>query len=137
MYVFVHGNFTNPIHALHAVEDCLHRGLTKDQIKIFVNAAGDAALNNDVAPVVEEPAEPPKRGPKKDEGPKFDPAAHLYWKKLKKDMPVTIVEADAIDSLNVSDEVKLTLKGSRTLLEKGNCLVIVEQPSQPLDKKFD
>ena len=136
MYVFVHGNFTDPIHAFHAVEDCLHRGLTKDQIKLFVTAEGDKALDNDVAPVVEEPAEPPKRG-KKDEGPKFDPNAHLYWKKLKTIMPVNIITADGIDALNESEQVKLALTGSRTLLEKGNLLVLVDQPSQLLDEKFD
>lgn len=139
MYVFVQGNFTDAAHALHGVEDCFHRGLSESDVKVFISAAGDAKLSSKEPPVVEEPAEEeaPKSKKKKDEGPVFDPAGYLYWAKLKKVANVTIVEPDGIDALNEPEEVKLALHGSTTLLAAGNALVIVNQPSQPLDEKFD
>lgn len=136
MYVFVQSNFTDAAHALHEVEDCLARGLTTNDFKVFVSPEGDAKLSATEPPVVEEPEEAPK-GKKKDEGPKFDPAGYLYWAKLKKEVPVQIIDPAAIDSLDEIKEVKLALHGSRTLLDQGHCLIVVNQPSQPLDEKFD
>ena len=74
---------------------------------------------------------------KKDEGPKFDPAGYLYWAKLKKEVAVNIIDPAAIDSLDQPEEVKLVLHGSRTLLDQGHMLLVVIQPSQPIDEKFD
>ena len=42
----------------------------------------------------------------------------------------------AIDSLNEPEEVKLVLHGSRTILEAGNCLIVVNQPCADIDEKF-
>lgn len=136
MYVFVQSNFTDAPHALHEVEDCLARGLTTNDIKIFISPEGDAKMSAKEPPVVEEPEEAPK-GKKKDDGPKFDPAGYLYWAKLKKEVPVNIIDPAAIDSLDQPEEVKLTLHGSRTLLNQGHMLLVVIQPSQPIDEKFD
>lgn len=136
MYVFVQSNFTDAPHALHEVEDCLARGLTTNDFKVFISAEGDAKMSAKEPPVVEEPEEAPK-GKKKDEGPKFDPAGYLYWAKLKKEVPVSIIDPAAIDSLDQPEEVKLTLHSSRTLLEQGHMLLVVIQPSQPIDEKFD
>lgn len=136
MYVFVQSNFTDAPHALHEVEDCLARGLTKDDFKVFISPEGDAKMSAKEPPVVEEPEEAPK-GKKKDEGPKFDPAGYLYWAKLKKEVPVNIIDPAAIDSLDQPEEVKLVLHGSRTLLDAGHMLIVVIQPSQPIDEKFD
>ncbi len=136
MYVFVQSNFTDAPHALHEVEDCLARGLTTNDIKIFISPEGDAKMSAKEPPVVEEPEEAPK-GKKKDDGPKFDPAGYLYWAKLKKEVPVNIIDPAAIDSLDQPEEVKLTLHGSRTLLDQGHMLLVVIQPSQPIDEKFD
>ena len=55
MYVFVQSNFTDPIHALHEVEDCLKRGLTTNDFKVFITAEGDAKMSAKEPPVVEEP----------------------------------------------------------------------------------
>ena len=60
MYVFVQSNFTDPIHALHEVEDCLKRGLTTNDFKVFITAEGDAKMSAKEPPVVEEPEEAPK-----------------------------------------------------------------------------
>ena len=136
MYVFVQSNFTDAPHALHEVEDCLARGLTTNDIQIFISPEGDAKMSAKEPPVVEEPEEAPK-GKKKDDGPKFDPAGYLYWAKLKKEVPVNIIDPAAIDSLDQPEEVKLTLHGSRTLLDQGHMLLVVIQPSQPIDEKFD
>lgn len=136
MYVFVQSNFTDAPHALHEVEDCLARGLTTNDIKIFISPEGDAKMSAKEPPVVEEPEEAPK-GKKKDDGPKFDPAGYLYWAKLKKEVPVNIIDPAAIGSLDQPEEVKLTLHGSRTLLDQGHMLLVVIQPSQPIDEKFD
>ena len=136
MYVFVQSNFTDPIHALHEVEDCLKRGLTTNDFKVFITAEGDAKMSAKESPVVEEPEEAPK-GKKKDEGPKFDPAGYLYWAKLKKECTVEIIDPAAIDSLNEIEEVKLVLHGSRTILEEGHALIVVNQPSADIDEKFD
>lgn len=136
MYVFVQSNFTDAPHALHEVEDCLARGLTVNDFKVFISPEGDAKMSAKEPPVVEEPEEAPK-GKKKDEGPKFDPAGYLYWAKLKKEVPVNIIDPAAIDSLDQPEEVKLTLRGSRTLLDQGHMLLVVIQPSQPIDEKFD
>ncbi len=136
MYVFVQSNFTDAPHALHEVEDCLARGLTTNDFKVFISPEGDAKMSAKEPPVVEEPEEAPK-GKKKDDGPKFDPAGYLYWAKLKKEVPVNIIDPSAIDSLDQPEEVKLALHGSRTLLDQGHMLIVVIQPSQPLDEKFD
>ncbi|MEE0510522.1 MAG: hypothetical protein UDG94_04745 [Peptococcaceae bacterium] len=136
MYVFVQSNFTDAPHALHEVEDCLARGLTTNDFKVFISPEGDAKMSAKEPPVVEEPEEAPK-GKKKDEGPKFDPAGYLYWAKLKKEVPVNIIDPSAIDNLDQPEEVKLALHGSRTLLDQGHMLIVVIQPSQPLDEKFD
>ena len=86
MYVFVQSNFTDAPHALHEVEDCLARGLTKDDFKVFISPEGDAKMSAKEPPVVEEPEEEASKSKKKkDEGPKFDPAGYLYWAKLKKE----------------------------------------------------
>ena len=45
MYVFVQSNFTDAPHALHEVEDCLARGLTKDDFKVFISPEGDAKMS--------------------------------------------------------------------------------------------
>lgn len=138
MYVFVQSNFTNAPLALHEVEDCFARGLTKNDFMVFITAEGDAKMSAKEPPVTEEPEEEAaKSKKKKDEGPKFDPAGYLYWAKLKKEVDVQIIDPAAINSLSVPDEVKLTLKGSRTLLEQGHMLIVVIQPSQPIDEKFD
>ena len=136
MYVFVQSNFTDAPHALHEVEDCLARGLTTNDFKVFISPEGDAKMSAKEPPVVEEPEEAPK-GKKKDEGPKFDPAGYLYWAKLKKEVPVNIIDPSAIDHLDQPEEVKLALHGSRTLLDQGHMLIVVIQPSQPIDEKFD
>ena len=136
MYVFVQSNFTDAPHALHEVEDCLARGLTTNDFKVFISPEGDAKMSAKEPPVVEEPEEAPK-GKKKDEGPKFDPADYLYWAKLKKEVPVNIIDPSAIDNLDQPEEVKLALHGSRTLLDQGHMLIVVIQPSQPIDEKFD
>lgn len=136
MYVFVQSNFTDAPHALHEVEDCLARGLTTNDFKVFISPEGDAKMSAKEPPVVEEPEEAPK-GKKKDEGPKFDPAGYLYWAKLKKEVPVNIIDPSAIDNLDQPEEVKLALHGSRTLLDQGHMLLVVIQPSQPIDEKFD
>lgn len=136
MYVFVQSNFTDAPHALHEVEDCLARGLTTNDFKVFISPEGDAKMSTKEPPVVEEPEEAPK-GKKKDEGPKFDPAGYLYWAKLKKEVPVNIIDPSAIDNLDQPEEVKLALHGSRTLLDQGHMLIVVIQPSQPIDEKFD
>lgn len=136
MYVFVQSNFTDAPHALHEVEDCLARGLTTNNFKVFISPEGDAKMSAKEPPVVEEPEEAPK-GKKKDEGPKFDPAGYLYWAKLKKEVPVNIIDPSAIDNLDQPEEVKLALHGSRTLLDQGHMLIVVIQPSQPIDEKFD
>ncbi|MEE0547112.1 MAG: hypothetical protein UC390_05205 [Peptococcaceae bacterium] len=136
MYVFVQSNFTDAPHALHEVEDCLARGLTTNDFKVFISPEGDAKMSAKEPPVVEEPEEAPK-GKKKDEGPKFDPAGYLYWAKLKKEVPVNIIDPSAIDNLDQPEEVKLALHGSRTLLDQGHMLIVVIQPSQPIDEKFD
>ena len=136
MYVFVQSNFTDAPHALHEVEDCLARGLTTNDFKVFISPEGDAKMSAKEPPVVEEPEEAPK-GKKKDEGPKFDPAGYLYWAKLKKEVPVNIIAPSAIDNLDQPEEVKLALHGSRTLLDQGHMLIVVIQPSQPIDEKFD
>ena len=135
MYVFVQSNFTDAPHALHEVEDCLARGLTTNDFKVFISPEGDAKMSAKEPPVVEEPEEAPK-GKKKDEGPKFDPAGYLYWAKLKKEVPVNIIDPSAIDNLDQPEEVKLALHGSRTLLDQGHMLIVVIQPSQPIDEKF-
>lgn len=138
MYVFVQSNFTDARLALHEAEDCVARGLTKNDFMLFITAEGDAKMSAKEPPVVEEPEEEaPKSKKKKDEGPKFDPAGYLYWAKLKKEFDVQIIDPAAINSLSVPEEVKLTLKGSRTLLDQGHMLIVILQPSQPLDKKFD
>ena len=136
MYVFVQSNFTDAPHALHEVEDCLARGLTTNDFKVFISPEGDAKMSAKEPPVVEEPEEASK-GKKKDEGPKFDPAGYLYWAKLKKEVPVNIIDPSAIDNLDQPEEVKLALHGSRTLLDQGHMLIVVIQPSQPIDEKFD
>ena len=136
MYVFVQSNFTDAPHALHEVEDCLARGLTTNDFKVFISPEGDAKMSAKEPPVVEEPEEAPK-GKKKDEGPKFDPAGYLYWAKLKKEVPVNIIDPSAIDNLDQPEEVKLALHGSRTLLDQGQMMIVVIQPSQPIDEKFD
>ena len=136
MYVFVQSNFTDAPHALHEVEDCLARGLTTNDFKVFISPEGDAKMSAKEPPVVEEPEEAPK-GKKKDEGPKFDPAGYLYWAKLKKEVPVNIIDPSAIDNLDQPEEVKLALHGSRTLLDQGHMLIVVIQPSQPSDEKLD
>ena len=136
MYVFVQSNFTDAPHALHEVEDCLARGLTTNDFKVFISPEGDAKMSAKEPPVVEEPEEAPK-GKKKDEGPKFDPAGYLYWAKLKKEVPVNIIDPSAIDNLDQPEEVKLALHGSRTLLDQGHMLIVVIQPSHPIDEKFD
>lgn len=133
MYVFVQSNFTDAPHALHEVEDCLARGLTTNDFKVFISPEGDAKMSAKEPPVVEEAP----KGKKKDEGPKFDPASYLYWAKLKKEVPVNIIDPSAIDNLDQPEEVKLALHGSRTLLDQGHMLIVVIQPSQPIDEKFD
>ena len=138
MYVFVQSNFTDALHALHEVEDCLARGLTTNDFKIFISPEGDAKMSAKEPPVSEAPAEEaPKSKKKKDDGPKFDPNGYLYWAKLKKDFTVNIIDPAAIDSLNEPEEVKLALHGSRTLLDQGHMLIVVIQPFQPVDEKFD
>ena len=73
MYVFVQGNFTDARHALDGIEDCIRRGATKDTLKVYVTAEGDAKFQSKEPPVVEEPVEEaPKKGKKKDEGPVFE-----------------------------------------------------------------
>ena len=129
MYVFVQSNFTDAPHALHEVEDCLARGLTKDDFKVFISPEGDAKMSAKEPPVVEEPEEEASKSKKKkDEGPKFDPAGYLYWAKLKKEVAVNIIDPAAIDSLDQPEEVKLVLHGSRTLLDQGHMLLVVIQP---------
>ena len=138
MYLFVQSNFPDAPHALHEVEDCLARGLTKDDFKVFISPEGDAKMSAKEPPVVEEPEEEASKSKKKkDEGPKFDPAGYLYWAKLKKEVAVNIIDPAAIDSLDQPEEVKLVLHGSRTLLDQGHMLLVVIQPSQPIDEKFD
>ena len=52
-------------------------------------------------------------------------------------MAGNIIDPAAIDSLDQPEEVKLVLHGSRTLLDQGHMLLVVIQPSQPIDEKFD
>ena len=137
MYVFVQGNFTDARHALDGIEDCIRRGATKDTLKVYVTAEGDAKFQSKEPPVVEEPVEEaPKKGKKKDEGPVFDPNGYLYWAKIKKDYDVTVVDTAAIDSLNIPREHQLVLHGAKTMLEMGNMVLVLEQVSKA-EEKFD
>lgn len=88
-------------------------------------------------PVVEEPEEEASKSKRKKMKAQNLPAGYLYWAKLKKEVAVNIIDPAAIDSLDQPEEVKLVLHGSRTLLDQGHMLLVVIQPSQPIDEKFD